>query len=193
MRKRISALAAVIVAGGVAAPAMATAHHPPPPFVGDQERVYAAQAILWAKARVTRGVHAGRDEARAGRPADGKIVHARVQRQAVRLYRALRPGPEREHARRERARRMAARWAVPAAWIAMTARLRACESGGSPTAVSPGGRYRGAYQFDLGTWASVGGSGDPAAASLAEQHWRAYLLSQRRGFEPWPVCGAYLR
>ena len=32
-----------------------------------------------------------------------------------------------------------------------------------------GGAYRGKYQFDYGTWASVGGTGDPAAASEAEQ------------------------
>jgi len=63
-----------------------------------------------------------------------------------------------------------------------------CESGGNPTAVSPGGTYRGAYQFDYGTWASVGGSGDPAAAPIEEQHYRAGLLYAQRGSGPWPVC-----
>jgi len=43
--------------------------------------------------------------------------------------------------------------------------IAACESGGDPTAVDPSGTYRGKYQFDLQTWASVGGSGDPAAAT----------------------------
>lgn len=64
-----------------------------------------------------------------------------------------------------------------------------CESGNNPRAVSPGGTYRGLYQFDYGTWASVGGSGDPAAASPAEQHKRAAILYSQRGAQPWPVCG----
>ena len=42
--------------------------------------------------------------------------------------------------------------------------IAACESGGNPEAVSSEGTYRGKYQFDQGTWESVGGSGDPAAA-----------------------------
>jgi len=67
--------------------------------------------------------------------------------------------------------------------------IGACESGGDPTAVSSSGSYRGKYQFDYGTWASVGGSGDPAAASEAEQDYRAALLYERAGSSPWPVCG----
>ncbi len=67
--------------------------------------------------------------------------------------------------------------------------IAACESGGNPRAVSAGGTYRGLYQFDYGTWASVGGSGDPAAASPAEQTYRAALLYARSGPSPWPVCG----
>ena len=39
------------------------------------------------------------------------------------------------------------------------------------------------------TWASVGGSGNPAAASEAEQNRRAALLYAREGASPWPVCG----
>jgi soluble lytic murein transglycosylase-like protein len=67
--------------------------------------------------------------------------------------------------------------------------IAACESGGNPRAVSPGGQYRGKYQFDRRTWRSVGGSGDPAAAPEIEQDWRAWILYQRRGAQPWPVCG----
>ena len=67
--------------------------------------------------------------------------------------------------------------------------IASCESGGDPTAVSSDGAYRGKYQFDRGTWASVGGSGDPAAAPEAEQDYRAALLYQRAGSSPWPVCG----
>ena len=58
-----------------------------------------------------------------------------------------------------------------------------------PTIVSSDGSYRGKYQFDFGTWESVGGSGDPAAAPEAEQDYRAALLYSRAGSSPWPVCG----
>jgi hypothetical protein len=67
--------------------------------------------------------------------------------------------------------------------------IASCESGGDPTAVSSDGTYRGLYQFDFGTWESVGGHGDPAAASAAEQSYRAALLYTRSGSSPWPVCG----
>jgi peptidoglycan hydrolase CwlO-like protein len=70
--------------------------------------------------------------------------------------------------------------------------LRDCESGGNYRAVSADGHYRGAYQFDVGTWESMGGRGDPAAASPAEQDARAYALYQQRGRSPWPLCGRYL-
>jgi hypothetical protein len=68
--------------------------------------------------------------------------------------------------------------------------IAACESGGDPTAVSADGAYHGLYQFDYGTWASVGGSGDPAAASPEEQTYRAALLYSRSGSSPWPICGS---
>jgi hypothetical protein len=67
--------------------------------------------------------------------------------------------------------------------------IGACESGGDPTAVSSDGTYRGKYQFDYGTWESMGGSGDPAAASESEQDYRAALLYAASGSSPWPVCG----
>jgi hypothetical protein len=67
--------------------------------------------------------------------------------------------------------------------------IAACESGGDPAAVSSDGTYRGKYQFDYGTWESVGGTGDPAAAPEQEQDYRAALLYSRSGSSPWPVCG----
>ncbi len=67
--------------------------------------------------------------------------------------------------------------------------IAACESGGDPTAVSSDGSYRGKYQFDFGTWESVGGAGDPAAAPEDEQDYRAALLYGQSGSSPWPVCG----
>jgi hypothetical protein len=67
--------------------------------------------------------------------------------------------------------------------------IAACESGGDPTAVNAAGYY-GKYQFDLGTWQSVGGSGNPADAPEAEQDMRASMLYAQAGSSPWPVCGA---
>jgi soluble lytic murein transglycosylase-like protein len=69
------------------------------------------------------------------------------------------------------------------------AAIAACESGGDPGAVGGGGAYRGKYQFSPSTWASVGGSGDPAAAPEAEQDQRAAMLLARDGAGHWPVCG----
>jgi Transglycosylase-like domain len=68
--------------------------------------------------------------------------------------------------------------------------IASCESGGDPSAASADGTYRGKYQFDYGTWASVGGSGDPAAAPEAEQDYRAALLYVRGGSSSWPICGS---
>ncbi len=67
--------------------------------------------------------------------------------------------------------------------------IGSCESGGDPGAVSSDGSYRGKYQFDYGTWASVGGHGDPAAAPEYEQDMRAATLYKRAGASPWPICG----
>jgi resuscitation-promoting factor RpfB len=71
------------------------------------------------------------------------------------------------------------------------AALAKCESGGRPDAVSASGTYRGMYQFSRATWAGVGGSGDPAAASVAEQTKRAQMLYARSGAGQWG-CGSHL-
>jgi len=65
------------------------------------------------------------------------------------------------------------------------ARVRARESGGN-YATNTGNGYYGAYQFSLGTWQGVGGSGLPSDASPAEQDMRAQMLYDRRGCSPWP-------
>jgi hypothetical protein len=72
------------------------------------------------------------------------------------------------------------------AWLNRVAR---CESSNNTRAISADGLYRGLFQFDLQTWHSVGGVGDPIDASRAEQELRAVLLLKRRGTSPWPVCG----
>lgn len=73
--------------------------------------------------------------------------------------------------------------------LATLAAIRQCESRGNYQAVDSSGTYFGAYQFDVQTWASVGGAGNPAAAPAREQDYRAARLYQARGAAPWPVCG----
>ena len=66
-----------------------------------------------------------------------------------------------------------------------------CESTNNPKAVNNPAGYLstyGLFQFDLPTWASVGGTGNPLDASPEEQLMRAKLLYQSRGLEPW-LCG----
>jgi peptidoglycan hydrolase-like protein with peptidoglycan-binding domain len=63
-----------------------------------------------------------------------------------------------------------------------------CESGGNPRAVSPGGTYRGKYQFSRATWRNLGGTGDPAAAPEALQDRLALRLYRQSGTAPWPSC-----
>jgi LysM repeat protein len=65
------------------------------------------------------------------------------------------------------------------------ARVRQLESGGN-YATNTGNGYYGAYQFNLGTWQSVGGTGLPSNASPAEQDMRAQMLYNQRGCSPWP-------
>jgi hypothetical protein len=66
--------------------------------------------------------------------------------------------------------------------------IAACESGGNP-GTNTGNGFYGKFQFTQSTWESVGGTGNPAAASEAEQNQRAAMLYAREGASPWPVCG----
>ena len=66
--------------------------------------------------------------------------------------------------------------------------IAACESGGNYS-TNTGNGFFGAYQFTQSTWESVGGTGNPAAASPAEQDKRAAMLYAQQGSSPWPVCG----
>lgn len=65
-----------------------------------------------------------------------------------------------------------------------------CESTNNHRAISANGLYRGLLQFNYATWATVGGRGDPAAATRWEQWARGVRLYRARGAQPWPVCGA---
>jgi transglycosylase-like protein len=90
---------------------------------------------------------------------------------------------------RKRVRRVRSHIRVTAAVRGTLDRIAACESHGNPRAIGGGGAYRGKYQFSFGTWASVGGRGDPAAAPEHEQDRRAAMLLGRTGGSAWPVCG----
>lgn len=70
-------------------------------------------------------------------------------------------------------------------------RLRFCESGGVYS-VNTGNGFYGAYQFDLQTWETMGGTGRPSDAPYWEQDLRAKALFQTRGAQPWPICGRFL-
>jgi hypothetical protein len=45
--------------------------------------------------------------------------------------------------------------------------------------------YRGKWQFGWPEWRTVGGTGDPANASEAEQDYRAYLYWKLAGWGAW--------
>jgi hypothetical protein len=121
------------------------------------------------------------------RPVDRfrRIVHTIAAE--IRVAERREAKQEREAAARKREERFAH---LPGGvTMATLESIASCESGGDPTVVSSDGTYRGKYQFDYGTWETVGGHGDPAAAPEDEQDYRAALLYSRSGSSPWPVCG----
>lgn len=71
------------------------------------------------------------------------------------------------------------------------AALAQCESGGNP-ATNTGNGYYGMYQFTLGTWQSLGGTGLPSEASADTQTALAQALQARSGWGQWPACAASL-
>jgi Transglycosylase-like domain len=176
MRRTTTALA---LAGSLlAAPAAATAVAPPtspalhPPLAG--HRTVAAQMAA---------EHAGnvRDDltARAVRLARKLDLSARAERQRAADHSA--------DQLRARIRELEQRLNAPTASPTLQA-IANCESGGNPAADTGNGFY-GKYQFTLETWQAVGGTGNPAHASEAEQDRRAAALYAQTGPSPWPVCG----
>ena len=79
--------------------------------------------------------------------------------------------------------------------------VRQHESGGNYQAVSPGGQYRGAYQFLQSTWDATAnhiGAGnlvglDPSEASATVQDDMAWALYQWQGPGPWAGSGCSAR
>jgi len=142
---------------------------------------------LHKKARKS-GEKPGRNVVRDGvRERDGKVrlAGARDVKKSVRVLKRM-TAPESSGGGSTSSTGSAGGGGAPNAQLQSIA---ACESGGDPSAVGGGGAYRGKYQFDQQTWASVGGSGDPAAAPEAEQDKRAAQLLAQHGAGQWPVCG----
>jgi hypothetical protein len=150
-----------------------------------------AAYATWRKRLTRHDVYVGRNLLPTVRASDGTVrpptsaeLRASIHRMQRRWHRYLRS--ERGAAVRFK---LKVRRQVPA-WGKQHLRSIAwCESKNNPRAVGGGGAYRGLYQFSFSTWAVVGGSGDPAAASRGEQTWRAWLLLSRHGAGHWPVCG----
>jgi hypothetical protein len=178
-----ASLCAALMAIGCAATATAAAPPLRPNLAGhsslDGRLAAAAHAPAAHRKALLRHLALRRATARlaGGRPASGGDAAAwptvRLRRENARLGRLVARRPRR------------AEPGVPAELEA----IAHCESGGNPRAVGGGGTYRGKYQFDRGTWTALGGRGDPAAASEAEQDRRAARLYARAGAAPWPVCG----
>jgi hypothetical protein len=147
----------------------------------EAEQTELAQQRLTRKAaRLADRIADARDSGfspRAYRRRVGDEPPARLARRVRELRRDLR-----------RARRAARRGSGPASASPALEAIAACESGGNPGANTGNGFY-GKFQFTIETWQSVGGSGNPAAASEAEQNQRAAMLYAREGASPWPVCG----
>jgi hypothetical protein len=171
MRRQTTALA---LAGTLlAAPAAASAAEP-------FEAPIAGHPTVSAQMNAQRSLNLRADlTARAVRLARRQDISAARER------RRLRGAPTGEI--RGRIRALERRREAPAASPVLEA-IAACESGGDPTTDTGNGFY-GKYQFTLETWAAVGGSGNPAHASEAEQDRRAAILYDQAGPSPWPVCG----
>jgi uncharacterized protein YabE (DUF348 family) len=120
-----------------------------------------------------------------------KVIHDGVLRRTVTKVLSTRPARDRVIVVGSKQPAPANDDTIPSSGGLNWAALAKCESGGNPKALNPAGYY-GLYQFNLGTWASVGGKGKPTDASAAEQTLRAQKLYDSRGRSPWPHCGKYL-
>ena len=200
--KTTTALAFSGAALALPAAALGAGEHPPGPErtllraagLGQQSvraQMHAARRIQRVHALTVRAVHL---QERIGR-LRGVHVSAKTERRRLRgatpehLRRVVR---RREHELASARQPAAGTASAPAAGGSTASpnlqAIAACESGGNPAANTGNGFY-GKYQFTQQTWASVGGTGNPAAASEAEQDARAAQLYAQSGSSPWPVCG----
>jgi hypothetical protein len=177
------ALAGTLLAAPAAALAAAEANDPPSPTEAALRAPVAGHLTIASQMRAERYANA----------------HDDLTARALRIARRLDRSPDAERARlrglapdeiRARIRqleRQERRRNAPTASPVLEA-IAACESGGDPTTDTGNGFY-GKYQFTLATWQAVGGTGNPAQASEAEQDRRAAALYEQAGPSQWPVCG----
>ena len=181
MRSKKTVVAVGVVAA-IAGPAASAAADAPAQDAQPQAQAAAAQRRAVHRQHVTRTMRLARKEARLRgthlRPGYRRAISSWSNERLI--------GREQ---RLQRSIRQLRRFSVAPAMKARLSRIAQCESGGNPHAVGGGGKFRGLFQFDYGTWRGVGGSGDPAQASVAEQYFRAAKLMHARGSNPWPVCG----
>lgn len=187
--RRTRKLAAVGALGAAASPtAIALADQPAAPAAAAPRAVAPLHAHL------------------AGAPTVRSQMRDNQHTRLLRTYRRVADAPDRsarfwsnDQLRREIARLRAARRAAATTSANGTAAtgggaggqlasIRACESGGNYSTNTGNGFY-GAYQFTQQSWEAVGGTGNPAAASPAEQDKRAAMLMAQSGSGNWPVCG----
>jgi transglycosylase-like protein len=173
------ALAGTLLAGPAAALAAGQADDPPSPDRAALHAPVAGHLTVAAQMRAERYAN----------------LQADLTTRAARLARRLDRSPQADRTRlrgqapgelRARIRSLQRELRAPTASRALEA-IAACESGGNPAADTGNGFY-GKYQFDLGTWQAVGGTGNPAHASEREQDQRAAALYARAGASPWPIC-----
>lgn len=140
-----------------------------PPLRLEAPPVDYAAAVVWREAEI--------------------LGYLEAQARAAREREAAADAARRAKARADRSRRYTAgAGECSSSCVAHLQQIGACESNGYADKRNP--TYRGRYQFSRATWASVGGSGDPADAPPAEQDERARALYARDGAGQWPRCGA---
>lgn len=113
----------------------------------------------------------------------------RCQRRAVsrRIARKVLPRYKAQHARRFY---WEIRWMrIPIGWQNWAHSTAECESrhGTDPRTNLNG--FRGIFQWEMPTWRSAGGTGDPAYAGFFHEAVIAVGLARREGTGHWPRCG----
>lgn len=187
------AVASALFAAPAAAALAAEADDPPSPVQAALRAPVGGHLTVASQMRAEARENRQRELVRRAVKLAGRVADARGERFDADARRAeLRDQPpteiqeERRELRRD-LREVQEPAPAPAASPVLEA-IAACESGGDPTTDTGNGFY-GKYQFTLETWAAVGGTGNPAQASEAEQDRRAAVLYAQQGASPWPVCG----
>ena len=188
----VAALALALAAGAAVAsgggqPAAPTVAKPAPPK-------FRAAYRQWRGRLRHHGLYVGRDllaggDARAADDESAAASKPALRHSIHRMQRRWGNWLRRDPRGRMVAFKLKVRRSVPAWGKSQLRSIAWCESKNDPHAIGGGGAYRGMYQFSVSTWAVVGGSGDPAAASRWEQTWRAWLLLRSHGSGHWPICG----